>query len=41
MKFGFNLPSGFRGEDVLNVDVRRTTYDGRRRHAYTISSAVS
>ena len=28
MKFEFNWPSGFRGEDVENVD-GRTTDDGR------------
>ena len=40
MKFGFDWPSGFRGEDLCNCE-RRTADDGRRRtpeHGYTLSS---
>ena len=44
MKFEFNWPSGFRGEDVWKcwrTDGRRTTDDGRRSHWYTNSSPRS
>ena len=39
MKFEFNWPSGFRGEDVENVDGRTT--NGRRSHWYTNSSPAA
>ena len=38
MKFEFNLPSGFRGEHVLNCVRMR---EGRRSDWYTISSTMS
>ena len=41
MKFEFNLPSGFRGEEMFeNVDGRRTD-DRRWSHWYTNSSPRS
>ena len=39
MKFEFNWPSGFRGEDVENVG--GWTDDGRQSDWYTISSPMS
>ena len=45
MKYEFNWPSSFRGEDVWKcwrtTDDRRRTDDGRRSHWYTISSPMS
>ena len=44
IKFGFDWPSGFRGEDVWKcegTDGRRRRTDGRRIHGYPISSPVS
>ena len=44
MKYEFNWPSSFRGEDVWKcwrTTDRRRTDDGRRSHWYTISSPMS
>ena len=45
MKFEFNWPNGFRGEDVWKcwrtTDDRRRTDNGRRSHLYTNSSPRS